>query len=685
MPSQRLGNEMIFPFSFLTANNANLVVLGCNDSSSRDEWLRVLRLLLDGQPVFEDDAQEVVAPPAVSLASMSASAKTRSFGVVPDVIRAERAPSATAPAVDTRDRWRLREIVDGVRLFLEEEAPSVGPGWEALLEGRGPPFVVVSVAVSVVVWTSSSLAAVAAALAAAALVTLLGILTWTACFEARRTGCVRATTIVHAPADDVFAMVMGLGPARFEWDVTFDGGGVIETLDRHSDVVRLQLAPRWLGAFPACRRDVCVLRYWRCEGPGSYTVISLSSTHGQCPVQPGTVRAEIHGSAFTIRPVKHASGARDGGHSQRACIVSHVLHIDPAGWLGSSKALATRFQMVMASSLRGLRYYAEQQQMEEPRDDVLAHSSSSPGLSSEALAGPSWTPEGADRRECTAGLDGVEDAFPRAEGSTESLLTRSLVGFGSKRAPDSPPAEQLAGAGSLPRAVHADDRHCWLESDPSLFKLRGKTYLMDRVKIPAEPESALMQLVAVDFLRDSSTLRHVAERPGCPATVESRSNFQFIVNFQLPGPPFLSLVLYFAVDVNNPNDPHLMSRLLKFANEYDDMERSETLKLIPNVHEGSWMVRRAVGQTPAIIGRALDTAFYTGDGYCEVDIDVGSSSVAAGVLRIVRGAAKSLIVDLAFLLEGATEEDLPERLLGTVRLLKMDVDAAAGDGSGITS
>ncbi len=50
----------------------------------------------------------------------------------------------------------------------------------------------------------------------------------------------------------------------------------------------------------------------------------------------------------------------------------------------------------------------------------------------------------------------------------------------------------------------------------------------------------------------------------------------------------------------------------------------------------------------------------------EVDIDVGSSSVAATVVNLVQGATKSLVVDMGIVLEGHSTEELPESLLGTV-------------------
>jgi hypothetical protein len=51
----------------------------------------------------------------------------------------------------------------------------------------------------------------------------------------------------------------------------------------------------------------------------------------------------------------------------------------------------------------------------------------------------------------------------------------------------------------------------------------------------------------------------------------------------------------------------------------------------------------------------------------EVDIDVGSSSVAAAVVGLVQGATRSLVVDMGIVLEGHAREELPEALLGTVR------------------
>jgi len=70
------------------------------------------------------------------------------------------------------------------------------------------------------------------------------------------------------------------------------------------------------------------------------------------------------------------------------------------------------------------------------------------------------------------------------------------------------------------------------------------------------------------------------------------------------------------------------------------------------VDKGSWMVRQAVGQNcPVLLGKKLTTKYFTGRNYVEVDIDVGSSSTATSVVGLVAGAVRSLVIDMAVVLQ----------------------------------
>jgi len=52
---------------------------------------------------------------------------------------------------------------------------------------------------------------------------------------------------------------------------------------------------------------------------------------------------------------------------------------------------------------------------------------------------------------------------------------------------------------------------------------------------------------------------------------------------------------------------------------------------------------------------ALRNPACRGPRYLEVDVDVGSSQTAARVVGLVQGALKSLVIDIAVLLEGKTQ------------------------------
>jgi hypothetical protein len=92
--------------------------------------------------------------------------------------------------------------------------------------------------------------------------------------------------------------------------------------------------------------------------------------------------------------------------------------------------------------------------------------------------------------------------------------------------------------------------------------------------------------------------------------------------------------------------------------------------------QGSWIVKQSVGKTACLIGEALEISYYNGKNYLELDVDIGSSSVARGVVNLVVGYLSKLVIELAFLIQANTEEELPEYLLGTCRLINLDVAKA---------
>lgn len=60
----------------------------------------------------------------------------------------------------------------------------------------------------------------------------------------------------------------------------------------------------------------------------------------------------------------------------------------------------------------------------------------------------------------------------------------------------------------------------------------------------------------------------------------------------------------------------------------------------------------------------------------EVDVDIGSSMVASAIVHLAFGYVTTLTVDLAFLIESQTLEELPEKLLGAVRFSELQTESA---------
>lgn len=78
--------------------------------------------------------------------------------------------------------------------------------------------------------------------------------------------------------------------------------------------------------------------------------------------------------------------------------------------------------------------------------------------------------------------------------------------------------------------------------------------------------------------------------------------------------------------------------------------------------------------TIVILGQRVTQRYFRGQGYMEVDIEVGSSLIAAQIVGVCRNYVKDLTVDLGIVLQGEKESELPERLIGCLRLEGLDVN-----------
>ncbi|KAL4182279.1 hypothetical protein AMTRI_Chr12g241710 [Amborella trichopoda] len=212
-----------------------------------------------------------------------------------------------------------------------------------------------------------------------------------------------------------------------------------------------------------------------------------------------------------------------------------------------------------------------------------------------------------------------------------------------------------------------------------LFSLRAKNYFSKKQKSPSG--DWLLKPLAVDWLRSSARLDNLLSRPDnrvatalrrAQASGSARKAFMFAVNLQIPGREHHSAVFYFASD-----DPlHPDSLLYKFVHG-DEAFQNSRFKIVNRIVKGPWIVKAAVGNHSAcLLGKALCCRYLKGDNYFEIDVDIGSSALANAILHLALGYVTSVTVDMGFVVEAQSEEELPEKLVGAVRIAQMEMGSA---------
>ena len=245
------------------------------------------------------------------------------------------------------------------------------------------------------------------------------------------------------------------------------------------------------------------------------------------------------------------------------------------------------------------------------------------------------------------------------------------------------------------RALHDATPTCgkryWSSPRADTFPVRGANYLRDRIKVLNRGD-AQFALAAVDLLwhRDPAGIEaddgerkglHVCGHPRnrlalARKAYEGCDAFTMVVTLVVPGPPAYTLAMYYVC-----KDPAALkdqaTPLGRVARPFffgdDDTYRDARFKLTPRMLDSNWVVRKAVGQRPAVLGKQLKQWYWRGADYLEIDIDIGSSQIAAGVVRLCGGYAKALVVDISFVIEGKRDDELPEQILGTIQIRNLDV------------
>ncbi|KAL8254815.1 hypothetical protein R6Q59_033036 [Mikania micrantha] len=507
-----------------------------------------------------------------------------------------------------------------------------------------------------------------------------------------KTVLVKAVGVVDASSDTVFEVVLNLDRLRrYEWDALTGDLELIDSLSGHADVVYGSFDPRYLSRWQS-KRDFIFSRQWFRGQDGTYTILQFPAIHKKRPPKSGYRRIKINPSSWEIRNLRGLTGSNGD-----RCLVTHMLEIDSGGGFTWKFDQCTKFEKSIAYALlnqvSGLKAYISANPAltcESSTTLVETKTSDVSGLISEfedvevaeefydAIAAESPSSSDDEDEDGDAELDskGQRVKLKNVSWAIASLALKAkkAMDFNNELDPHVDPVTIYPSdfRGSMHKGKGEADCNCWTSPSGAGFKIRGKTYLKDSAKVPGG--DPLLKLIAVDWFKLETSRSKVALHPKCIVQSKAGKKLPFIlvVNLQVPAKPNYSLVMYYAADrpVNNN------SLLGKFINGSDTF-RDARFKLIPSIVQGYWMVKRAVGTKACLLGKAVTCHYLRQDNFLEIDVDIGSSSVARSIIGLVLGYVTSLVVDLAILIEGREEAELPEYILGTVRLNRVRLDAAA--------
>ncbi|CAM9195732.1 unnamed protein product [Choristocarpus tenellus] len=233
------------------------------------------------------------------------------------------------------------------------------------------------------------------------------------------------------------------------------------------------------------------------------------------------------------------------------------------------------------------------------------------------------------------------------------------------------------------------------------LRTRSATYLTNGRKAHAGP--AFAALLRADLFRIDGhkhhlfRVDHICAQGRMQDRVQAllggnRPPFLFVVNVQIPGDKAYSLVLCWGMRLKEAQQaltagdlPPDDAKFVRLFTRYIDLDldgglpsddlRNNRLKMFPSVVEGPFLVRKAIGK-PCVIGHRLTARFFRRPGYLEADIDVGSNVLASNATHLASSCAKNFSLVWAFGLRGESMDELPERLIGSARIVKPDLDRA---------
>uniref|UniRef100_K3X2L6 PH domain-containing protein n=1 Tax=Globisporangium ultimum (strain ATCC 200006 / CBS 805.95 / DAOM BR144) TaxID=431595 RepID=K3X2L6_GLOUD len=239
--------------------------------------------------------------------------------------------------------------------------------------------------------------------------------------------------------------------------------------------------------------------------------------------------------------------------------------------------------------------------------------------------------------------------------------------------------------------------HSWSTTRGETFAIRSIDYKKTKRKEASLP--ALFEFIGCDLIRTGGKVDLISQRVELPE--EYADEKIFIINAQLPsyapsvwgdassnGPGF-SLVLYWKIpkevheELKNPSTPalRLLKRFLNAGNDTSLTDRFKVIAQVTNQDEcgitGMGKKLLASHNSTPVLTRPQHRIYHFNEGSTEIVVDIHAFSyIARRGIHLLLDKTSKLVIDIGFVLQGETEDELPEQILGCCRLDHADVQRA---------
>ncbi|TYJ33538.1 hypothetical protein E1A91_A05G109900v1 [Gossypium mustelinum] len=443
---------------------------------------------------------------------------------------------------------------------------------------------------------------------------------------------IMAVGVIDGTSEAIFQTLMSLGPSRSEWDFCFYKGSVIEHLDGHTDIIHKRLYGDWLP-MGMKRRDLLLRRYWRREDDGTYVILYHSVFHKKCPPQKSYIRACLKSGGYVISPL----------NEEKHSVVKHMLAIDWKFWKSYLKTSAARSITIrMLERVAALRELFKAKQGKYPSADI----SSGELIQAVRLQ--------RSEEDCVVDMCTQIEAGKSKENLSEGMEKEpsehsSLVGLNDA-------ADEFF---DVPEPTDYDQSTDGWDSDyaPEVYSQDTRQTKLSTAAVFVKK----LHDLAVQK-RGYMDLQDMTKEDGICCSYGNT----------LPKDPTCTLPCSWTAA-----EPSTF--LIRGENYLEDCKKFKAKGTLMQMVAADWL--RSDKREDDLGGRPGGIVQkYAAQGGPEfffivniqLGIDIGSSTVARGVVSLVLGYLNNLVIEMAFLIQANTEEELPEYLLGTCRLNHLD-------------